>query len=317
MELNETSIMTALGLEGENEQEPAVPAAESENTGEQAQEPAAPAAQAAVEENPDAAGTPETDGAAEDTSGDGAGAPDTMTPQQRHENAARRRNAEKQAEIDKAVEAALTAEREKNRAQMQSFFDSAKLKNTVTGKPITSMEDFEAWKSDYANAQLDRDLKAGELTADKILKVVESHPAVKAAQQIVEAEKAQKNAAARASVEASIAKIHEKDASISTMQDLLSAPNAKEIYALVRRGYDVYDAWYTVNRDKMEAATQHAAAEAAYQKQAGKSHLTPIGNSRGSGAASVPHDEMALFRTFMPDASEADFQAYYNNYMNK
>lgn len=317
MEINESSIMTALGLEGENVQEPAAPASESVNTGEQVQEPAEPAAQAAVSEDPSAAGTPETDGAADNTSGDSADTQDTMTPQQRHENAARRRNAEKQAEIDKAVEAAVAAEREKNRAQMQSFFDSAKLKNTVTGKPINSMEDFEAWKSDYANAQLDRDLKAGELTADKILKVVESHPAVKAAQQIVEAEKAQKNAAARASVEASIAKIHEKDASIGSMNDLLAAPNAKEIYALVRKGYDVYDAWATVNRDKLEAATQHAAAEAAYQKQAGKSHLTPLGTSRGSGAASVPHDEMALFRTFMPEASEADFQAYYNNYLNR
>ena len=46
-------------------------------------------------------------------------------------------------------------------------------------------------------------------------------------------------------------------------------------------------------------------------KAASKGHLTST-KQQGDGALSVPGDEMALFREFLPGASDAEIQKYYN-----
>ena len=330
-EFTEQQVYEALGL-GAKEQEPAAPApgaqepepqAEPTTGGAKEQEPAAPASQ----EEPPAQEEPEGTPPAQEPEGGGAAEepaqqkPDKahgqqLTEEQRKENAARRRREETQAAIDKAVQDAVKAEQDRSKAEMDAFFAAAALKNTLTGKPITNMEEFNEWKQAFDAAKLQRDLKAGKLTPEGLQKVIEQTPAMKQVQQIAqkqeEAARQQSEAAAKARVDAEIAEIHKLDPTISEVKDLLKMPTAKEFYALVKKGNSFLDAFRLANYDRLTTAAAEAAKQQAMNNARSKDHLTGTGPQRGQGSSPVPPDEMAMFRLINPGATDAEIQAYYN-----
>ena len=337
-DFTEQQVYEALGLGGK-EQEIADPAPGSETDpapetdpknnpeapadgagGEQEQEVAAPAPEG--EE-------PEPDGGAPGPEGEGGGEPDdkgaggkpTLTEEQRKENAAQRRRAETQAAIDKAVEEAVKAERDRSKAEMDAFFASAALKNTITGKPITTMEEFNEWKQAFDAAKLQKDLKAGRLTPEALQKVIEQTPAMQQVQQLAqrqdEQQRQQAQAAAQVRVEQEIAEIHKLDPSINDVKDLLNMPKAKEFYALVKKGNSFLDAFRLANFETLAAKQAEAARQQAMNNARSKDHLTATGSQSGAGAAAVPADEMALFRLINPGATDAEIQAYYNKQKNR
>lgn len=330
-EFTEQQVYEALGL-GEKEQEPAAPApgaqepepqAEPTTGGAKEQEPAAPASQ----EEPPAQEEPEGTPPAQEPEGGGAAEepaqqqPDKahgqqLTEEQRKENAARRRREETQAAIDKAVQDAVKAEQDRSKAEMDAFFAAAALKNTLTGKPITNMEEFNEWKQAFDAAKLQRDLKAGKLTPEGLQKVIEQTPAIKQVQQIAqkqeEAARQQSEAAAKARVDAEIAEIHKLDPTISEVKDLLKMPTAKEFYAMVKKGNSFLDAFRLANYDRLTTAAAEAAKQQAMNNARSKDHLTGTGPQRGQGSSPVPPDEMAMFRLINPGATDAEIQAYYN-----
>ena len=55
----------------------------------------------------------------------------------------------------------------------------------------------------------------------------------------------------------------------------------------------------------------HSHAGAAH---VGKDHLTGTGTPQGTGAATVPPDEMQAFKLFNPTATEAEITAWYNKH---
>lgn len=67
-----------------------------------------------------------------------------------------------QQEKDAAFQKGATFERRKNDAEWRRFFETAKLKNTITGEPICSREDFYKWAEQYAAAKAERDRRAKE-----------------------------------------------------------------------------------------------------------------------------------------------------------
>lgn len=303
-EFTEQQVYEALGL-GAKEQEPAAPASQEE-----------PAAQEEPEETPPAQ-EPEGGAAAEEPAQQppdkGAG---QLTEDQRKENAARRRREEIKAAIDKAVQDAVKAEQDRSKAEMDAFFAAAALKNTITGKPITNMEEFNEWKQAFNDAKLQRDLKAGKLTPEGLQRVIEQTPAIKQVQQIAqkqeEAAKRQSEAAAQARVEAEIQEIHKLDPTINDVKDLLKMPTAKEFYALVKKGNSFLDAFRLANYDRLTTAAAEAAKQQAMNNARSKDHLTGAGPQRGQGAAPVPADEMAMFKAINPGATDSEIQAYYN-----
>lgn len=326
MEFTEQQVYEALGL-GEQAQEVAAPAEQASDVsaealadgqGEQAQEPAAPAQAATVENEGASAGDSAEEAPAEDGEESESGA---MTAEQRRANAARRRQQEQQAAIDRAVNEALEQERNKNAAAMQDFFAKAGLKNTVTGQPITSMEEFHAWNEQYARAKLEKELKDGKLTAEGLSTAIGSHPIVKQAQQLIDQEEATKRGrqeeAVKARIDAEIAEIHKIDASINSLEDLLRAPYGQDLYAMTKRGYSIKDAHYLLNHERLEAAKMEAARQQGIASARSKDHLTATGTPRGGGLTSVPAGDLAMFRQFNPGASDAEIQAYYNKYMKR
>lgn len=337
-DFTEQQVFDALGL-GEQEQEAAAPAPggdtapetnEAERThqeapadgagGEQEQDPAAPAP-GGEDTDPESGepGEQEKDGGK--PAAEGAGKKQPMTEEQRKEAAAQRRRAETQAAIDKAVEEAVKAEKDRSKAEMDAFFAAAALKNTITGKPITNMEEFNAWKQAFEAAKLQKDLKAGRLTPEALQKVIEQTPAMQQVQQMVqrqdEQQRQQAQEAAQVRVDQEIAEIHKLDPSINTVKDLLTMPKAKEFYALVKKGNSFLDAFRLANFETLAAKRADAARQQAMNNARSKDHLTATGSQRGAGAAQVPPDEMAMFRLLNPGATDAEIQAYYNKQKNR
>ena len=316
-DISEAKIYEAFGLEipeGAQGQEVADPAQEASAidtaTGENTQEVADPAT----------AGT-ETGSATDPEEGSEAEQgqdKQTMSPEQRRQNAARRRQQEEQERTRLAVEAAVKAEQEKAAAAQKDLFARVGLKNTITGEPITTMAEFESFQQQYAAAKLQQELKEGNLTPEVLDQVISAHPTVKKAEEAIrsseQARKQQEEQAARANIDAEVAKIHAIDPSISSVGDLLNMPNAKAFYEYAQKGLSLSEAYYLVNREKLENAKVEAARQQALNNARGKDHLRSTGNAQGSGALSVPAEEMAMFRLFNPNATEAEIQKFYNKH---
>ena len=145
--------------------------------------------------------------------------------------------------------------------------------------------------------------------------------AVKQAQQLIDQNAAerqnQQTAAARERIDGEIAEIHELDASISTLEDLMRAPYWPQLYEMTKKGYSIKDAHFLLNHDRLEQAKLEAVKSQAMLNNRGKQHMTATTTPRGGGSMSVPAEDLAMFRQFNPGASDAEIQKYYNKYHKK
>lgn len=330
MEFTEERVYEALGVtpkgEGEKEQEPAAPAAQEpqQPDGQEQQPDGEGAEQQPAAQEPEGTADPEGPQGEGDPAQDVTPAGDGKQPQseeQRKENAALRRRQEQQAAVERAVQNALAQERERSKSEMASFFAKAGLTNTLTGKPITNMQEFEEWSRDFEAAKLQRDLKAGKLTPEGLNKAISDNPTLKRAEEIIQRDEDAKRrndlAEAKAKIDAELQEIHKLDPAINETADLLKMPNAKEFYDYVRKGNSFLDAFYLANRERLAERTAEAARQQAMSNNRSKEHLNPVGNSRGAGAHSVPAEEMELFKLLNPNATEAEIQTYYNRSRSK
>ena len=244
-----------------------------------------------------------------------------QTAQERRENAARRREAEKQAAINDAVNKALADERARNDERWKAFFKKANLENTITGEPITNMDEFNAWSDSYEREQLEFDLQAGKLTPEALQKIVDESPVMQQAKALLEQSERQRQMvekeADNAMVQKDLAEIHAIDPSINTVADLLKAPWSDKFKAYVERGNTFIDAYYLANRESVERTMVDKAREQAASNIRSKQHLQPTGNARGSGAAPVPSDVMEYYRELNPNATEAEIQAHWQKSHHK
>lgn len=335
--MDENEIFEALGVEpeqrqGENEQEAAEPAAREnesqtgrenhagqENSGQEDQ----PAPDTGGKEQENAEPAPDGDDGQKPAGDQDGQKPQEQSEEERRENAARRRRQEQQEAVDRAVQEAVARERENFQKEREQFYQSAGLKNTITGEPITSDEQFRAWKSAFDAQRIAEDLKKGELTPEAISRAVAESPAVKrleemTAQEEARAKEAQEDrrreeeAKARKRIDAELAEIHRMDPSINGVEDLLKMEGAEKFRAYVQRGNTFLDAYYLTNREKLAKQQAQAAQRQAQESARSKDHLRSLAKPVGAGAKSVPKADMEIFRLFNPDATEAEIQSYYN-----
>lgn len=309
MEITERSLYEHLGItppdEGGKGQDVADPEV---NEGAKAQDVADPAA-AATGGDPEAeAGLADHEDEADDPQ-DGT----PMTPQQRHENAARRREQERQAAIDKAVE----AERAKHAQEMERMILDLNLQNPETGEPITTMEQFKAFRQQQNEAAFSRKAADGTLTREDIVRIIQEQMQ---AQPVKPAEPPQQptpDQVAQQRLQEEFKKIQEMDASITSYGSLLTMPDADAFREKVNKGYSMLDAFILVRGPELERAKAEAAKAAAVRNSAGKEHLGGTGNGRGAGTAQVPDSEMRMYRMFNPGVSDAEILKHYNKQNRK
>lgn len=329
MELTEAKIYEAFGLEapaadagtGEQVQEVAAPADTAVQTGheegEREQEIAAPAS-GDDGQDPETASTEDGDGGGDTGSTGQSTGKEPMTPEQRRENAAKRRQQEQKAAVDQAVAEALQAEREKSARDLEQFFVRMGMKNTYTGEQIKTMDQFNSWKQQFDAEQLDKDLKAGKATAEQLQQMISNHPVVQQAQQVIEQtqreQQAQQAAADQARIDDQLAQIQKLNPQIKSVADLLTMPKADTFKEFVAKGNDFISAYRLTFFEELTDRKAEAAKQQAINNSRGKDHLQAVGGARGSGALTVPAREMAMYRAFNPNATEAEIQAHYNKY---
>lgn len=246
-------------------------------------------------------------------SGAGAGEPGgkhEQTPDERRAHAAARRRAEQQAAVDEA----LKKQSEKTSAEWKAFFASAGLKNTITGEPIATKEQFDEWSKSFKQQKLESDLKAGKLTQESLNEAISENPVVKQAAEIVAAHEREQAAAEeermQREIDGQIAKIHALEPEINGVEDLLKIPESEDFYARVKSGASFLDAYLLATRERRERALAEAAKVQAASNARGKDHLTGSAASRGAGGRAVSSDEIAQFRVFNPTATEAEIRAW-------
>ena len=85
---------------------------------------------------------------------------------------------------------------------------------------------------------------------------------------------------------------------------------------MVKKGYDLLDAYKLANFDAVQKATADSTRQAAMNAAAGKSHMSTT-TARGAGAVSVPSDVADIYRVFESDVTDAEIQRHYAKYAKK
>ena len=123
------------------------------------------------------------------------------------------------------------------------------------------------------------------------------------------ADESAKQTRAQKTMEEAVALIKKDDPAIQTVQDLLQHPKADDIYKMVQQGYSIAHAYQIVNHEEIVARQVEAAIAQTRNNINGKSHM---GGSvpHGDGGVNVTAEQIAEFRTIMPDASVDQIRAF-------
>ena len=266
-----------------------------------------------------------------------AGGRPAMSPEQRARNAQRRRQQETQAAIQRAVQ----EERQRQEQNLADIFREIGLRDSK-GQPITNVEELRSWKQAADLARVQKELKSGTLSADGLSALVRealrqsgqiqtgsAHTAGQKQDGVSERPTAeaggqtgspggqqrnQERQVTQEQVDQELAEIHRLDPSVETLEDIMGMDTRDAFVAAVRRGNSFLDAFRLANFDRLQTARAEAARQQAMNNARGKDHLTGTGTPQGTGAATVPADEMRAFKLFNPTATEAEITAWYNKH---
>ncbi len=310
MELTEQAVYEAFGIEQPQAQaeEPGTETTQTE--GAQEQEIAEPAD---VEEDP--AEEQETETQETETEGETAEKKE-LTPQQRHENAERRRQEERQRIIDDAKQEA----REEANKELELFFESLGLKNPYDGdKPIKTREEFRAYQKAFEQDKLQKDLASGELTPQTLEHAIRQLPQFQKMEQLLQQtednarEMQQKQFDEKISGE--LEQIRKWNPKIQTLGDILSMDTGAAFSKYVREnGLSYFDAYRLANAEEIRRIESVAAGQKAAVAAQSKAHLQST-KARGRGEVAVPADVQQYYRAFFPNATAAEISNMYNAQM--
>ena len=281
--MNEIDYGSVFGVEtsgGENESAPAeqtTPAAET-------QEDTAGANEAEVAEQP--------------------GADSKQSPEENAKFAAARRKAEQERD------AAIAQARQQAQRSLDEAIAAMGQTNPYTGKAITNKAEWDQWKQQEAQERTREVAESAGMSEQEFGQFVNNLPQVRAANRAAEAARQQQQ---KLLLDEQITAINKLDPSIKTVSDLMQRPEYKEIYANVRKGLSIVDAYKLVNFDSLTQSKAAGARQAALNSAAGKEHMTPT-QARGSGAVTVPKDVKEMYRLYNPEATDAEIQAHYAKY---
>ena len=308
--------------DGAKEQEVAAPAEPAGVQGEQAQELTEPAQPAAGEsKSPQGDAVPNNteretaEGAEPEETTDGAeGERKPQTPEERREQA-RQRRAREQAEREEEIR--KDAQQKANDA-MKHVFARLGLKDSASGKPIETLEDFEKMQQQIKSQRVQQDLKNGRLTGEVLRETLLSTPEV---QQVLQAAENAKNAAKtaendarlaqyNANMQAELAQIRRMNPSIQSTDDIIRMETGPEYARLLRSGLRPSEAYKLANFDAIQSSARAAAEQAARNAAAGKAHLQPT-PTQGKQPQSAPEDYKQNMRRYIKGISDEEINRYY------
>lgn len=243
--------------------------------------------------------------------------PDAMPPEQRRQNAARRRK----KELDNAINAAIAKERAAADERMQALLKSAGIKSPYTGEVISSVEELKEYLASDRQKRIERDLKAGKLTMEALQEAARTalpeKQEPKEEQPDPQPEDGADTAVFQTQVQSELAEIAKLNPKVKSINDILQMETGQRFAQLVQNnGLSFLDAYKLANEDAIRQQTAAAAAQAAKTAAATKQHLQ-ASTKRGAGAVTVPTGEMQVYRALFPHASDAEIQKMYNDRIGK
>lgn len=113
-------------------------------------------------------------------------------------------------------------------------------------------------------------------------------------------------------IQSQLRQISELDPEVKSLEDLTHTEQYGQLYALVRRGYTLLDAYKLANFDRLTRRAELAAAQRYRNALDGVRHLTAT-RSRGAGSP-VPADVAAQYRALNPGVSDGEIARHYQRY---
>ena len=218
-------------------------------------------------------------------------------------------------------DAAIQKAREDAQAEAQRIIDEAfkqsGMMNPYTEQPITTKEEYDAYRQRYDAEKKKALLRKSGMTDAEFDAFVQNLPEVRRAKQAQEqAEKAQREAhfaAARVKVDEQLKEISALDPSIKELFDLAKMPAYPRFYELVKKGNSLTDAFKLANYDALTKGAMQGARQSALNAAQGKMHMEQT-RSRGTPVSAVPPDVRDMYRALNPDATDSEIQAHYQRY---
>lgn len=223
--------------------------------------------------------------------------PKEMSKEERARQAEGRRIREREA---RAREEGRAAER----AHFSEIVKRMGWTNPKTQQPITNADEFEAYDKELTASRF----AAGNPTESDVRMVVQDEITKATAPKQAEP---QISPMEDPRIQAELAQLSALDPDVKDLKSILTGPYGDKFRGYVAKGLSFVESYKLAAEDKLSQRRSGQAAEAARIKAASKEHLSATG-TRGQGAISVPPDEMALFREFLPNATPEEIQAYYN-----
>ena len=113
-------------------------------------------------------------------------------------------------------------------------------------------------------------------------------------------------------IQSQLRQISELDPEVKSLEDLTHTERYGQLYALVRRGYTLLDAYKLANFDRLTRRAELAAAQRYRNALDGVRHLTAT-QTRGAGCP-VPADVAAQYRALNPGISDGEIARHYQRY---
>lgn len=276
---------------------------------------------------PDVETEPQTTGAEEPASETDTGTVEgkekpKQTKEERAQFAAARRKAEaeRDAMIAKARDEAYAQAQEEAKKWLDEAISNTGLTNPYTKQPIKSKAEYDEYRARFDSERAAQVQQKSGLSDAEFTAFVNNLPQVKAALQAQEAakqaEQKVREQEAKNRLDEEIREIHELDPSINEPKDLFAMPNYQQFYDLVKAGNNFVNAFKLANFEKLTMHTAAQARQAAANAARSKDHLSRT-TTRGAGAVSVPNDVKEAYLAFNPNATEAEIQKHYNQYIKK
>jgi hypothetical protein len=198
--------------------------------------------------------------------------------------------------IRQREEQAYRAAYQQARADVSALLKRVGLKDG--DRDIDTVDALEA----YERSMSDERIASGRGTAQDLERVVQS-----AIMKMQPPPPQRTEAVDSAEVQRQLAQIRAMDPAMTDLGAILRSEAGEKFRGYVDKGLDFVDAYTLAAKDRLAGLQSNRAAA----KSGGKQHLNAT-KQQGTGALSVPRDELDLFRALNPGASDADIQKFYN-----
>ena len=217
-------------------------------------------------------------------------------------------------EAEARKDAQIQALRAQHQRELDATVAALGIKNTVTGKLITTKAEYDAYMRQQQTEQREQFMRRAGMTQEEYDSFVASLPEVQQAKQQTEQarldrEKAQRDQI-RADLQEQVRQIGTMDPTVKSLEDVTKAECYPQVYEMVKKGYALGDAWKIANFDRLSKGTAEAARQAERNAAAGKKHLQTTAQ-RGGGAVTVPKEIAAEYRRFDPKITDEEIRRDY------